>query len=108
MTERSLVRNAADEEQVKDAARVERQREKDEGSRWLAVLSTKEGRAVVWQILGYCRMFETFCGDSATLQFHEGSRNVGRVLWTKIEGIDPGIILTMMREAHQEKIAHAI
>lgn len=107
LEERSLVRNAADEDQVQSAAKEERRKERQERDRWLKVVSTVEGRSVVWQILGMCRMFETYCGQSEMLQFHEGSRNVGRNLWAKIEGIDPEIILTMMREAHMEKKQHA-
>lgn len=105
MTDKVLVKNAADPSQVSRGESAEKRRERDRLNNWKAVLSSKNGRAVMWDVLSMCNMFQVYRGDSDMLQFHEGQRSVGVQIWQSIEGIDNDIIHRMMTEAKEETYA---
>ena len=97
--DKPYVRNAADREQVKDAARKAKWTREDELADVRAILATKEGRRFVWRYLTECSVFKTsFTGNSQTF-FNEGERNVGLKLMADVNDADPEAYIAMLREA---------
>ena len=79
MTERVLVKNTADEEQVK-AADVKERFERDQIVEDIkTVMETREGRRVLWHFLGMSGL-DSISADYESVQwtyFREGQRNLG-------------------------------
>lgn len=99
MHEKPLVKNAADESQVKGAeSKRKRVREQElEDTKW--ILSTRQGRRFFWKLLTQCHVFETsFTGNSQTF-FNEGERNVGLKLISDLNESDPDAYLKMLKES---------
>ena len=82
MSERALVRNAGDRKQVKRAAKTERQTAVEEAGHLESVLTTYDGRALLWRILGHAGVYEQSYRGEATHEtsFQEGKRSVGNWL----------------------------
>lgn len=100
MTERSLVRNAADPKQVGIAEK----REKDDRERELgdlrAVLSTVEGRRLLWRLLGKFKWGQAvFNVDATVMAFNAGMQNAGNFLVSEITEADDQQLLVMMQES---------
>lgn len=98
--EKSLVKNAADAEQVKEA----KKRSKSEREQALddleAVCSTPHGRRTIWRYLSLCGMFRTsYYGDVNQALFLEGQRNIGLQIVADLNEADPSIYLKMMQES---------
>jgi DNA-binding MarR family transcriptional regulator len=99
MSEGAQVKNAADEEQVKKAEERELVNRDTELNDIIAVLSTPQGRRLVWRILSW-----TGCEgtpkriDDALTYMAIGSGDVGR--WLKSEVVEAGedLLFQMMRE----------
>lgn len=103
MEERSLVKNAADKEQVKKAgSKAERIREQELNDiRFL--LSREQGRRFLWRYLEICGVYRSsFTGNSQTF-FNEGERNVGLKLLDDIMEAAPDAYLVMLKENKGEK-----
>jgi len=100
--EKVLVKNAADEEQVKKASvKVELRREREMND-LASVLDTKHGRRFIWRFLGECGVFKSsFTGNSQTF-FNEGQRNVGLKLLSEIDEAAPEAYMIMRKEAKEE------
>jgi len=86
MSERALVRNAGDPKQVKRAAKTERQIAVEEAGHLESVLTTYDGRALLWRILGHAGVYEQSYRGEATHEtsFQEGKRSVGNWLMAVI------------------------
>ena len=96
------VENAADENQVKSAAKKERIEEIRRLDDVREVLSTRGGRRFLWRYLGLCHMYSSsFTGDPITTAFKEGERNVGLKIQADINEADPEKILLMMKEGQE-------
>lgn len=68
----------------------------DEDWRWL--MSSKQGRRIVWRILSLTGLFRTsFTGNSQTF-FNEGERHIGLVLQGKIGKADRRQFAAMYQE----------
>lgn len=103
MSEKVLVRNAADKDQVKSA----KQKEKFSRDRDLKdmkdVLSSVPGRRVVWRYLSECGVFQQSARDSGSwTYFNEGKRSVGLMLLADINEADPESYLKMLNESKKE------
>ena len=98
--EKVLVRNSSDEEQVKNAERKEKYRDKEEDMDLQFILSTLQGRRFMWRFLSDCGVFKLSFADNALhTAFHEGERNVGLRLFTKINEIDSEAYFKMVKES---------
>lgn len=65
------------------------------------IMSTPEGRAWMWALLGECRIFQTcFTGNSTTF-FNEGKRDVGLPIMAEITEHFADEYLLMAKEARQ-------
>lgn len=81
MSDRALVRNTSDRSQVRKAKKTERQQKIEEQGNLESVLTTYDGRALLWRILSRCHPKHTSHRGEEThsTSFQEGERNIG--LW---------------------------
>lgn len=100
MAERkALVRNAADPEQVRIAGENE-EFEHDDFDAYLSEMMKSYGdRFVVWEFLGWCRVFESIMETSARVYYNSGQQDLGHKLMAKVIEVSPEAYLTMQREA---------
>ncbi len=102
--EKTLVKNAADEGQVKKAAeREKRGRERDLDDLYF-VMSDPRGRRALWRILTYCRPFESIWEGSAKIHYNAGQQDVGHFLLADVMAASDDLYLLMAREAKKEKL----
>lgn len=107
----ALVRNAADEKQVKRGDRVEARRRERELADLRAVLHTVEGRRFLWTLIEHCGVRESSYsagarGDSTV--FNEGIRKVGIYVGDEIEAADADAGDLMRKEARARARGEAI
>lgn len=75
---KSAVDNAADKEQVQRAVRADKRNRQRRIEDTKTVLSTREGRRYLWELMSACRVFATcYSSDAPEMAFKEGMRNVG-------------------------------
>jgi len=94
----SVVKNAADPQQVKEAAGKEKRVREHELNDIREVVNSAGGRRFVWRYLEICGVFRSsFTGNNTTF-FNEGHRNVGlKLLADLMEGC-PERYIQMMTE----------
>lgn len=95
----SLVRNAADQEQVRKAGRrvKQGQRQADADLRWL--MSEPQGRRFMFGLLHAAGIFSlSFTGDNNRTNFNEGQRNVGLKYMAAIDRACPELYGVMVQE----------
>lgn len=97
---RALVGNAADEEQVREAAEKSRTNREKQLDDVYWVLSTKQGRRFYYRILEECGVFRLSyrAGQPDLTAFNEGTRNIGLMLLTEINEACPDAYTLMMKE----------
>lgn len=100
----ALVRNAADPEQVKKAGQTQKQKEAQAKNDLIFVLSSRQGRRMIWRILGYCKLFESIWRPSAEIHKLAGMQEVGLFLTGEVMRADDEAYFQMMREAKQEAL----
>jgi hypothetical protein len=101
-TQKSLVRNAADPEQV-SAAKDKVESLNDQRLNDIReVLNTRRGRRFYWRYLTICGVFKTSNSDEHQIFFNEGMRNVGLQLLADVNEAAPEAYLVMLREAQEE------
>lgn len=98
----SLVKNAADPQQVKKAALTEKQRQIQASNDLKYVLSSRQGRRFIWRILSYCKLFESIWRPSAEIHKLAGMQEVGLFLTGEVVKVDDEAYFQMMKEAKQE------
>lgn len=84
-----LVKNAANEKQVRRAKNKENLKDKDINSAFRKILNTPEGVQVLWHILEHCKSFESIWHPSALIHYNSGRQDVGHFLMAKISEADP-------------------
>lgn len=99
---------AADPAKVKkqeSKANYLRRRELDD---LFTVLSSAQGRRVIWRYLEFCGVFKTsFTGNSETF-YREGQRNVGLKLLAEVNECDSSAYTKMLEESKKlEEILNA-
>ena len=66
-----------------------------------AVLATRDGRIVLWQLLSDTGIYRnSFDRDIAVMAFNEGQRNVGLKLLDRIMSVDANAYRLMQDEAN--------
>lgn len=66
-----------------------------------AVLSTRDGRVILWQLLSDTGIYRSsFDRDLAVMAFNEGQRNVGLKLLNRIMAVDAEAYRLMQDEAN--------
>lgn len=94
--------NASDPKQVEKSARREKLRRERELRDVSVILSTREGRRYLWELLAQCRVFQTIWEPSARIHFLEGQRNIGLKVLADINDADPTAYVTMLSESKKE------
>ncbi|GKX40042.1 hypothetical protein SOASR014_37810 [Pectobacterium carotovorum subsp. carotovorum] len=88
-------------EQIRKAAE---QRQKQEEADIYHVMSSKQGRRLIWSILQSARVFaSTFAADPHVTAFNEGQRNGGLIILSRVMAVCPDLYLTMANEAKEEQ-----
>lgn len=96
---RSVVQNASDEKQVKDASIKEKIGREREIADMQSVLATVQGRRFIWRYLEFCGIFQTsFSPSGSQTFFNEGQRTVGLKLMADITEANDEALILMMRE----------
>lgn len=103
MSEKSLVKNAADPDQVKEATNKERRQREQELNDIRHLLQTRQGRRFLWRMLSRCNCFSTIWEPSAKIHFNAGVQDVGFFLLGEITAANEDAFLLMMKEAKEEK-----
>ena len=99
----SLVKNAADQQQVRAAGQKERFRRKDELEDVQFLLSTLQGRRVLWRLLDYCGVFRSIYTQSSQIYYNSGQQDIGHFLMAEIAEADQAGFLKMMQEHYVKK-----
>lgn len=96
--EEPLVKNAADERQLKEADKHLKHRRLIEIEDLKFILKTEQGRRLLYRYLCECGVYRTsFTGNSTTF-YNEGMRNIGLKLLADIEEAMPEAYLLMIKE----------
>lgn len=68
------------------------------------VMSTPEGRTVVWHVLGWCKVYnEAFAGNSGDI-FEKGQRSIGLRLIATLNEIDPTMYPRMLLDVARREM----
>lgn len=103
-TDRKLVDNVGDPEQVKQGRTKASLLERRQRDRWQRLLDTADGRAVVWEILEECGVFRTAFGASDAETNHmTGKQAIGHTLLARIHQAKPHALVEMMLENAKER-----
>lgn len=99
MSNKPLVKNAADETQVKNAEiKVKLQDDqKHNDLKW--ILATEQGRRFTWRLLETTGIFKSSFTGSSETYFLEGQRNVGLKLLAEVMDCDPQAYLKMYTDS---------
>jgi hypothetical protein len=97
------VRNAADHKQVKRAARVEERREEERRAYYFEVMSSADGRAMIWDLLTRAGIYATaFHPSGSQIYYNAGRHDFGLELLATVEPFEE-LYLAMEREARARK-----
>jgi hypothetical protein len=99
----SLVKNAADESQVKEAEKKLKHQVNNEKEDMKKLLQTDFGRRVMWKYLEICGVFRSSWHASALIHFNEGKRDVGLHMIADITDADPDGFIKMMKDFGNKK-----
>lgn len=95
----ALVKNAADEKQVKEAKSREHVGRKLELSDLQKVLQTAEGRRVIWRLISHCQVFGSIYHGSSLIHYNSGKQDVGHFLLAEVDEADQNALFKMMQES---------
>jgi hypothetical protein len=99
---KDLVRNASDEEQVKEAADAEKRARRRELEDVKFILTHPQGRRFIWRYLALCDRTSADNSGSWTY-FKEGERNIANMIKADVIQADPQALLKMMMENSKER-----
>lgn len=95
-----IVKNAADEKQVKEANRKILSARRSELNEVRALLATAEGRKFLWRLLERCGVYKSSYDQSGSrVYFNEGRREVGLWVLAEIIEAEPEAYVSLMKEA---------
>lgn len=102
---RAFVKNAADPQQVRNAERMERRRDRDRALALRGALETPSGRAALMDILEDCGIFRSIWHPSAQIHYNAGQQDVGHKLQARIIEASEEHYEIMEREARARRRA---
>ena len=107
MPDRSLVANAADAGQVREAQKKEKLREERHVADLAALLQLPEFKRFAWRLLSDLRVFSNaFTADPYDHAFNAGEKNAGLKLIAEMESASPTAFLQMLQDAKTEEWKH--
>ena len=96
----ALIKNASNEVQVKEAKAKEKFGREQELADLIFVLSTVNGRRLIWRYLCSCGIYKQSADVSGSwTYFNEGKRSVGNMMLADIMECMPDAYITMMKES---------
>lgn len=101
--QRALVKNAADEDQVKEAGLRLKSRRMTELNDIRRVLSIPEGRRVLWRLICHCSIYELPSAQQPYTERDIGRQGVGRFILNEICDADLEAWFEMQRESKREE-----
>ena len=96
--ERSLVRNAADEGQVKEAEHKEKRGREQQLGDLRTILAMPEGRRLMWRLIGHCKVNGSIWEPSARIHYNSGMQDVGHFLMAEVGSAGEEFLFKMMTE----------
>src|SRR4051812_23218730 len=96
---RAAVKNAADAEQVKRAARRDRDRERLYLDNLRGVMGDVHGRYVMWELLAKAGVFHSIYHPSSLIYYNAGRQDFGHELMANLIAADPALYQCMEQEA---------
>jgi len=101
--DKPLVRNAADETQVKAATQKQKTDEQRLQDDFLMVLDSEQGRRILWHIMEHCNPLDMRWRPDSETQYHNGKKSVAAWLTKEITSASPRAYLLMQKEAGELK-----
>lgn len=103
MTEKVMVRNAADPDQVEKAKEKSESLNDQRLNDVREILNSVRGRRFYWELMVKCGIFDTrFAGESSnTTAFNLGERNIGLQLLAAVNEAAPEAYTIMLRESKE-------
>lgn len=106
MSDKALVGNAADPEQVAKATKKGALARIQQMNDLRQVMSTRSGRRVLWGLLAECGVFRTsFHTNGSIVYFNEGMRQIGLKLLADLNEADEAAYALMASEGKKEREA---
>ncbi len=100
MTKRAVVKNAADRKQVGSAEKREKLRRSRELEDLRVVMSTPEGRRVIWRLLSEFKVFGSVMRDGVErVMFLAGKQDAGHLIQGEAIAASEALYLLMQKEA---------
>lgn len=100
MRDRVSVRNAADREQVKHAAREQKDREDRFLDNLRTVLALREGRELIWELLTQSSIYESVVDRQPEMTYyHAGRQDFGHRLLSNTLRADGDLYVLMEQES---------
>lgn len=99
-----VVRNASNPREVARGKRLEERRRERELGDLRAVLTTEEGRRVIWRLLEHCAVFQSIWHPSALIHHNAGRQDVGHFLMAEVQEADELAYFEMAREARANRL----
>ena len=104
MTDRAEVRNAADPQQVRRAARKEKDREALLADALRSTLSQPAGRFVLWDLLERAGIYTSVFAASDRIYYNAGRQDFGHELLALLVACDEDLYALMEKEARDRKV----
>lgn len=98
-SDRPHVRNAADPQQVKGAARRAREVEELRRAAYAAVMSTEAGRLVMWDLLDAAGVYRSVWSPNSEIHYKAGQQDFGHMIMAMLLDVNEGLYELMGREA---------
>lgn len=95
---KAYVKNASDPKQIKEAELKTRFDAKTALEDMKFVLSSVQGRRMLWKLLTHCRVFESIWHPSALIHHNSGKQDVGHFIMSEIINADEQALMQMMTE----------
>ena len=96
------MKNAADEQQVREAEKKQKLRRDQELDDLKKILTMDAGRRLVWRLLGRARVFESVWEQSAKIHYNAGQQDFGHFIMSEVIEAGPEFLLRMMQESKQQ------
>jgi hypothetical protein len=102
--EKPLVRNASNEEQLKEAKRKESADRMQAIADMRKVVSSPEGKRVLEKIIAFCKPTQSIWNPSAAIHRDAGRQEVGHLILSMIVEADRAACATMLTEAYERAL----
>lgn len=99
----ALVTRSDNKDQVEHARSTVKANRKARLADYRAVLATVEGRRLLWDLLGHCRVFESVYHPGPQIYALAAKQDVGHYVLININDADPESVFVMMREAQRAR-----